>query len=97
MLIGACDPMLGLIRGVQACLLGVAAASDLTASYWGSFALGRLLAIPLSTWVSPGVMLGCSLGVRNDVSAPSKPRAFCSVIIIIIRFIYWGPHCCNLI
>ena len=50
---------------LQACLLGVAGASDLTASYWGSFALGRLLAIPLSTWFSPGLMLGCSLGVKH--------------------------------
>jgi fucose permease len=51
---------------VEDCLLGVAAASDLTASYWGSFALGRLLAIPLSTWFSPGLMLGCSLGVAGS-------------------------------
>eukprot|EP00040_Diaphanoeca_grandis_P024626 m.135642 g.135642 ORF g.135642 m.135642 type:complete len:522 (+) comp29809_c0_seq2:460-2025(+) len=62
MLIGSSMLFLGFYVGVEVaygglvysfaiedCLLGVAGASDVTSAYWGSFALGRLLAIGLSS------------------------------------------------
>ncbi|XP_033645915.1 major facilitator superfamily domain-containing protein 4A-like [Asterias rubens] len=45
----------------QAIELSATDSAYITSVYWGSFALGRLVSIPVSTKLSPGAMLMCNL------------------------------------
>lgn len=54
---------------IESCMLEVAAAADVTASYWGSFALGRLIAIPVSTVLNPALILTGSLSIASTAVA----------------------------